>query len=287
MMSKGLKEHIESLLGLKISSVMSVSGGDISQALKISTSADQFFCKYQAGEEGYAILKAEKVGLAALAGSGKIKTPEVIGLSKTEDGAFLLLEYIESKSKGEKEMIAFGSQLAELHQVMAETYGWETENYIGSLLQKNTRMGGWPGFYTYCRLLPQLELAKRAGLLSEREVPLADRLESRLGEICSASKPSLVHGDLWGGNYLISEDGTPFLIDPSVSYSHPGMDLAMSKLFGGFSASFYEAYQEASRVSFPTPEEIEVYQLYYLLVHLNIFGVSYASSVRSIMKRYF
>lgn len=283
----GLKEHIESSLGLTINSMMSVSGGDISKALKITTSTDQFFCKYQVGEEGYAMLRAEKEGLTALAESNKIKTPEVIGLSRTEDGAFLLLEFIDSKSKGGKEMFRFGSQLAELHQVSAETYGWETDNYIGSLPQKNTRMDSWPEFYTYCRLRPQLELAKRGGLLSEKEAPSAEKMEARLGEICSASRPSLIHGDLWGGNYLISENGTPFLIDPGVSYSHPGMDLAMSKLFGGFSASFYEGYQEACKDTITSPEEIELYQLYYLLVHLNIFGASYASSVRSIIKRYF
>ncbi|MBT8283140.1 MAG: fructosamine kinase family protein [Muriicola sp.] len=283
----GLKEHIESSFGLKIISIVPVSGGDISKALKITTSADQFFCKYQVGEEGYAMLRAEKDGLTALAESRKIKTPAVVGLSKTEDGALLLLEFIESKSKGGKEMIRFGSQLAELHEVKSEYYGWETDNYIGSLPQKNTRADSWPGFYTSCRLLPQLKWAVDSGLLAAGEIPSDEKMESRLSGICSAAEPSLIHGDLWGGNYLISENGTPFLIDPSVSYSHPGMDLAMSKLFGGFSTSFYEGYQEACKDAIPSPEEIELYQLYYLLVHLNIFGSSYAASVRSIVKRYF
>ena len=97
----------------------------------------------------------------------------------------------------------------------------------------------------------------------------------------------MIHGDLWSGNYLIALNGDPFLIDPSVSFSHPGMDLAMSKLFGGFSSSFYEGYKDSSPLPMPDQAETDLCQLYYLLVHLNLFGSTYASSVRAILRRYF
>jgi fructosamine-3-kinase len=106
-------------------------------------------------------------------------------------------------------------------------------------------------------------------------------------EIFRPIGPSLIHGDLWGGNYLISENGKPCLIDPSVSFSHPGMDLGMSRLFGGFSPPFYRAYHAVSAHPIPDKAETDLCQLYYLLVHLNMFGSSYASSVRGILRRYF
>jgi len=286
-MFKDLKVHIEAALGLKITSVVPVSGGDISTALKVTTERDRFFCKYQAGNEGYPMLKAEKEGLEALAGSGCIKTPEVILLTKMEEGGCLLLEYIESKGPVEKDMIQFGGQLAELHAVHAESFGWKSDNYIGSLPQYNAPDESWPGFYALSRLTPQLTLAEQKGFLSKNEIPSVETMEKVLQKICQASEPSLVHGDLWGGNYLIVQDGTPCLIDPSVSYSNPGIDIAMTRLFGGFSSSFYEAYREASKIPIPDQAETELYQLYYLLVHLNIFGASYGPSVRGIMRRYF
>ncbi|MEY8020405.1 fructosamine kinase family protein [Muriicola sp. SD30] len=286
-MENELKKYIESSLELKITSLVPVSGGDISTALKITAGTDQFFCKYQAGDMGYSMLKAENDGLEAIAATGFIKTPRAIHLSKMESGGCLLLEYIESKGAGEKDMVQLGRQLAGLHTAKAASFGWDTDNYIGSLSQYNTRADNWAGFYTSSRLLPQLKMAHDKDLLSKRDVPPADKIEMRLHDICSPCEPSLIHGDLWGGNYLIAKNGSPYLIDPGVSYSHPGMDIAMSRLFGGFSSSFYHAYEEASDRPLPSQAEIELYQLYYLLVHLNIFGSSYASSVRDIVKRYF
>lgn len=286
-MEKELKKHIESSLGHKITSLVPVSGGDISKAFKITAGTDQFFCKYQAGNLGYPILKAENDGLVAIAATGFIKTPRVIRLSKMETGGCLLMEYIESKSPAQKDMVQLGRKLSGLHAVKAASFGWKTDNFIGTLPQYNTRSDNWPGFYTSSRLLPQMKMAYDKGLLGKREIPSADKVEMRLHDICSPCEPSLIHGDLWGGNFLIEKNCTPYLIDPSVSYSHQGMDIAMSRLFGGFSSSFYRAYEENSDHPMPSQAEIEVYQLYYLLVHLNIFGASYASSVRGIVRRYF
>ncbi|NNJ88705.1 MAG: phosphotransferase, partial [Eudoraea sp.] len=199
----------------------------------------------------------------------------------------LLMEYIEAKLPNDKDLVYLGSHLAELHKVSSNAFGWHSDNYIGSLDQKNTPHASWPIFYADNRLLPQLILAIDRGYLSKEEVPERAEMLRSLKKYCNIKEPSLIHGDLWGGNYLIDQQGVPVLIDPSTSYADPGMDLAMSKLFGGFSSRFYDAYTENSTTPIPTEALIEVYQIYYLLVHLNLFGRSYAAAVRHILKRYF
>ncbi len=231
------------------------------------------------------MLKSEKEGLEAISATAAIKVPEVLHLGQLDKAGVLLVEYIEAKSPGEKDMKCLARDLAALHKVSAQSFGWNTDNYIGSLHQKNTPNTDWPTFYVKSRLLPQLDLAKDHRHLNKEEVPKRAVLLQGIKKYCHADRPSLIHGDLWGGNYLIDQDGFPVLIDPSVSYADPGMDLAMSHLFGGFSSSFYNTYAEI----FPLPSQavMEIYQLYYLLVHLNLFGASYAPAVRRILRHYF
>ncbi len=274
-------------MGGKISSAVSVSGGDISEAVKIEMKDGLFFCKYQKGQSGYAMLKAEKEGLEAISATGCVRTPEVLSLGQLDNGGYLVLEYIESRPPSEKDMAIFGEQLAQLHSTNDTDFGWDSDNFIGSLPQPNARRKDWAAFYALQRLIPQFRMARNKGLLETKDIPGETSLEARLRDLCSPSPPSLIHGDLWGGNYMISLNGEACLIDPSASYSHPGMDLAMSRLFGGFSLSFYRAYESESQNEMPDREEIELYQLYYLLVHLNLFGATYAASVRNILRRYF
>lgn len=274
-------------MGKRVSSAVPVQGGDISFALKIDLEGDHCFCKYQSGLQGHAMLQAEKDGLEAIAAVGCIKTPGVLHIGKLENGGCLLLEYIDRGTASEMDMIHFGEQLARLHATKDSLYGWDADNFIGSLPQTNEKRTHWPEFYTTQRLIPQLKMARNKKLLDSGEIPGEDLMEERLRDLCSPSEPSLIHGDLWGGNYLISRKGEAYLIDPSTSFSHPGMDIAMSKLFGGFSSSFYQAYEAAYPFPMPDKAEIDLYQLYYLLVHLNLFGASYASSVKGLLNRYF
>ena len=159
------------------------------------------------------------------------------------------------------------------------------DNFIGSLPQQNSHYDAWTDFYIANRLLPQFVLAVDTGRLGASDFPSEDKLHTVLSELFEGIRPSLLHGDLWGGNYLISSDGIPYLIDPAVYDGHSEVDLAMSRLFGGFGSRFYAAYHEVIPSQKGSEERNAVYQLYYLLVHLNLFGASYYPSVMQILKR--
>ncbi len=286
-MRPALKEQIENTLGAAILNTSEVSGGDSSQAYKITTKSGHFFCKYHSGVRGFQILKAEKEGLEAIAESETIRTPQIYYLGSINKGGVLILEYIEAKAPTDRDMEHLGRGLADLHKLSSHAFGWHAENFIGSLDQKNGLNSSWPAFYVENRLLPQLALAVHKGLLRKEDVPGKSVLLISIKKHCIPVRPSLIHGDLWGGNYLIDKLGVPVLIDPSVCYADPGIDLAMSALFGGFSATFYKAYSENSPTPMPSKAVIDLYQLYYLLVHLNLFGDSYAPAVRRTLKSYF
>ena len=197
------------------------------------------------------------------------------------------MEYISSKRAEPADMRRFGEELAAMHQIHTDSFGLSSNNFIGSLPQRNQKHSNWTDFYLLERLLPQLKLARDQGALSRNDIPSEDVVWHKLAQLFPEVKPSLLHGDLWSGNYLISTTSVPYLIDPATYYGHYEVDLAMSKLFGGFSTAFYESHQE----HLPTEREFEartdIYQLYYLLVHLNLFGASYYSTVSGIIKRYF
>lgn len=264
-----------------------MAGGDISRAYKISTSSQKFFCKIHSGNQAFDMFQSEKDGLDAIRNTKTIAAPQVYFCEAWEKGAFLIMEYVEAERSTDRGMAALGRQLAQLHERECSTFGWNRDNFIGSLPQSNERSGSWSEFYVAERLQPQLELSINRGLLSQMEVPSTGRMLTVIEEMCNNVKPSLLHGDLWGGNYLISSDGTPYLIDPAVYEGHNEVDIAMSMLFGGFGNSFYTAYEEILPTDSYSPDRIKLYQLYYLLVHLNLFGVSYYSSVKAILKSYF
>ena len=197
------------------------------------------------------------------------------------------MEYIDQKSPTKEDYIRLGFQLAQLHNHTSENFGLDSDNFIGSLKQKNNFADNWIEFYSEHRLGFQLKMAINKGLLKHPEVPSIDDIKTRLQSYCHKVKPCLIHGDLWNGNFIVSTDGSPYLIDPSVSYSHSEMDIAMSKLFGGFDLAFYQAYHNEKPITEFYYERIEMYQLYYLLVHLNIFGSSYYASVNRILNNHF
>lgn len=188
---------------------------------------------------------------------------------------------------------ALGRGLAELHRAGAadfgypDAFGYPKDNFVGLLPQKNGWMSRWSEFYRDRRLLPQLEIAAEHGRLTSQRRRLADRLLERLTDWIddSAVRPSLLHGDLWGGNWLVTTDG-PAVIDPAVYFGDREMDLAMASLFGGFPDTFFRSYREAFPLLSGYEERIPLYQLYYLLIHLNIFGESYGPSVDRLLRRY-
>ena len=287
MVSQEFIDYLSNLLGLKISNIQSVSGGDISSAYVLSAGSEKLFLKINSKPDALDMFLSEETGLKTIAKTNTIAVPKVLACDSIKDQSFILMEHIESKSPNSKDLELFGSQLAKLHQITSDKFGFDSDNFIGSLHQSNKTHKNWNDFYIEERLIPQLILAKSNGLLNNPEIPENQKLK----EVCSSYfkdvKPSLLHGDLWSGNYLISKNGIPYLIDPSTYYGHNEIDIAMSKLFGGFGDSFYQSYHNVIPQDELTRSRIELYQLYYLLVHLNLFGRSYYSSVKSILNTYF
>ena len=282
-----LKGQLEEAFDLRIERLSRATGGDIADSYLVKTKSQQFFAKFMGDSRGLDMLKAEAEGLKAIKKSQALKVPNVIGCASVDSGGCLLLEYIPTGPGTEGSCEALGRGVAQMHQQTAEQFGWHRSNYIGSLPQENTPHISWADFYTHCRLMPQYTLALNKGLLAPEEVPDARLMTSQISRLMPKVKPALLHGDLWSGNYLISTDGSPYLIDPSVHFGHGEVDLAMSLLFGGFPSHFYDAYFEVTPKLDGFEARVALYQLYYLLVHLNLFGRAYYSRVLEIGSRFF
>ncbi|WP_052958706.1 fructosamine kinase family protein [Maribacter thermophilus] len=286
-MDKELLEHISTLLGVVLKKVAPLSGGDVSEVYLLETVTDRFVCKVNT-LDNTPLLHAEKIGLEVIAASKTIAVPKTYDCDQIGEKAFLLMEFIQSRTPTTSYMAILGRQLAALHKSCGvKIFGGENDNYIGSLPQSNSTHNEWASFYAHERLIPQLKTAVDNGHLPYKQIPSQEWLLKRCEQLFPNVTPALLHGDLWSGNYLISDDGIPYLIDPAVYYGHNEVDLAMTKLFGGFSNSFYDAYNEYFPLENGWKERQDIYQLYYLLVHLNMFGPSYKPSVLHILSAYF
>ena len=282
-----LSNYISDLLAEKILSFRSVSGGDISSAYKVDTEKRAYFLKVNNAPFALDMFRAEQKGLEAIEKTRTIAVPHVHLVDSIEGQSFLLMDLVESKRPDTYDYQRLGTQLAQLHQCSQTDFGFLSDNFIGSLTQQNNPHSDWATFYWFERTLPQLQMALKTRLIQPDIIPEEQKAIILFQNIFDDVKPSLLHGDLWGGNYLIATDGTPYLIDPAVYYGHSMVDIAMSHLFGGFGTDFYNTYHEIIPKSTYYDAQIELYQLYYLLVHLNLFGSGYYSSVASILKRYF
>lgn len=274
-------------LGKEITGFKAVSGGDISRAYHLQAHDGDYFMKVNSASSAREMFRAEQEGLQAIEATHTIAVPHVHWVDTIEEKSFLLMDFVEGKRPDDADFQRLGTQLARLHLTTSAHFGFQDDNFIGRLPQSNRFHTDWAEFYWFERILPQLRLALNAKLIERRMVPEEEKAIALFREMAGNVKPSLLHGDLWGGNYLIATNGTPYLIDPATYYGHSMVDIAMSRLFGGFGTAFYDSYHEI----IPKPAHydtlIEMYQLYYLLVHLNMFGSGYYSSVASILKRYF
>lgn len=281
-----LRQAFERALGVPVQSLSTVGGGDINEARKIETTTGSFFVKLNPLPQAENMFRTEAEGLRLLEKSRKICVPKVIETGKAGGTAYLLLEFIDTGRKTEKFWEEFGQALAQLHLLEQPYFGLSFDNYIGSLPQYNGQFSRFPEFYIQKRLQPQLEMALEKKLLHAPDAGQMEKLYRRLDELLPAEPPSLIHGDLWGGNYLVSRNQEGVLIDPAVAFAHREMDLGMSQLFGGFAPRFYQAYQDTYPTEKGLEDRLPVYQLYYLLVHVNLFGSSYAPSVRRILRQF-
>lgn len=250
-------------------------GGDINRAALISDGNTNWFLKYHANApEG--MFEAEARALREISEQACIKAPSPIAYSSDGNTAWLVLEYLELTSNGPASLL--GEQLAALHGVTFTQHGWSQDNYIGSTPQYNTRCDQWSVFWRDYRLKPQLEMAQLAGHGS-RLSSAGERLLESMDALMDDHQPSasLLHGDLWAGNKAFTLNGQPVIFDPASYHGDRETDIAMTELFGGFEPAFYAAYQAHS----PLPDGYrlrrDLYNLYHMLNHLNLFGGAYLS----------
>ena len=301
-------------LGLgKVISARSVLGGDINHAYKLevassSGAVETIFMKANSRKNAD-FFRTEVVGLEAIASLGILKTPQVLawGIDEGNDNplrgpcSFLLLEFLSPTPKASNYWEVFGQKLAEFHRAdcshllpqteaistteeasKTKTFGFVLDNYIGATPQINQPKASWVEFFRDCRLAPQFQWAAEHFSVKQRD--LNERFLARLEELLPEPEaPSLLHGDLWGGNLYTGSDGYGWLIDPAAYCGHWEADLAMTRLFGGFPRKFYESYHQVHPIPKDFSRRLDIYNLYHLLNHLNLFGAGYLQQVLDIV----
>ena len=288
MLPLDIRLLLEDELGEKILEAVAVSGGCIGTAAKLQTGSGFYFAKW-GDPEVARTFASEKSGLQSLATAAHIiRVPEVVTECYADSGdGILVLEWIEQGRHTPESWSLFGRGLAEIHQTEDDCYGFSSDNFIGATAQINERGLNWVVFFRERRLLPQVEMARRSRVWSSAWDSDFNRLLDGLDTVLPENPgASLVHGDLWKGNALADSGGTPVLIDPAVYYGHREVDIAMSLLFGEFGHSFYEAYSESWPLEEGFSQRRDVYNLYHLLNHLNLFGSSYASAVGKVLQSF-
>ena len=282
-METKLGTEFNRISGLEIHSISQVSGGDICQAYRaMAKDIGAVFIKCHAKK---AILESELHGLGWLKNTDTISVPKIIcGHQADSCFGFIAMEWIEPKQPTKKEWERFGSMLAKLHKTTPITFGLNRNNHLGHLEQKNQQMDNWIDFFRDHRLIQQMEMLENHHLnLIGNKI---DKLLNNLNSILDGSEsPSHLHGDLWSGNHIISETGKPYLIDPSVYAGHREVDLAMMTLFGGFDRSVFLAYEEEYPLIPGWENRLLVYQLYYLLAHVNLHGDNWLTRVNAHLSR--
>jgi fructosamine-3-kinase len=249
-----------------------VGGGGISNAWKLQSGDHRWFLK-TGPAESLSMFDAEAAGLRELLAAKAVRVPEPIASGVAGANGYLLLEWIEFDGRDSDGRL--GELLAEQHRCSKPRFGWHRDNTIGATPQVNTWNESWTDFYREHRLGYQLELAGRNGYGSELQDE-GGRLMHGIPRFFEEYEPvpSLLHGDLWGGNHA-SAGGQPVIYDPAVYYGDRESDIAMTRLFGGFGDAFYQAYSSRWPLQRGHRERLLLYQLYHVLNHLNLFGRSY------------
>lgn len=281
---QSLEAAVETATGqpFRVRDSRSMGGGCINRAILVSDGKRSFFVKLNTASL-LSMFEAEASGLDELLSADAIRVPVAVCTGTSDGNAWLVMEYIPMRGPADARLA--GEQLALMHRKQADAFGWRLDNTIGSTPQPNDWMEEWIAFLREQRLGFQLELAARNGyggrLQSEGEKLLAslDQL------IDHAPVPSLLHGDLWGGNIGYDDGGNPVIFDPAVYYGDREADLAMTELFGGFGRAFYDAYNDAWPLDRGYAVRKTLYNLYHILNHLNLFGGGYAGQAQGMIDR--
>lgn len=280
-----VKRILEERLSTEIESISPLSGGDINEVYKINCTLGEYVVKYNSRLRFPAMFYKEANGLEILR-EGGLKTPNVIDHFEHMDDQFLILEYIAEKKVENKFWFHFANSLSELHQKSNTSFGLDQDNYIGSLVQRNGQMPTWEEFFITKRLKPLIKVAFDKGLLTRKHLADWDHFFTILAELLPVEIPSLLHGDLWSGNLLCGSEQQAVFIDPAVYYGHREVDIAMTKMFGGFDPVYLDHYQDCFPLEKGWEERVPIHNLYPRLVHLILFGHSYLSGIEQVIQRY-
>lgn len=276
-------EWFHSLPIAPVGSWQAVSGGDINDAYKVIGADDlPYFLKVQP-HHPKKYFDHEMRGLQEL--HEVINTPKAFNSGEIDGDAYLLLSWID---EGPADEVALGKAIAKMHQKHHDEFGFYTNHRTKVLEKDNSWNPNWRDFYIHQRLLPEVDAAKKAGRWNKRRNDHFEKMVNTFDEYYSNHQvvPSLLHGDLWSGNYMFTEDGTPTLIDPDALYGDREYDLAMTTIFGGFPPAFYQAYNDVYPLEEGFEDRLPWYQFYYLCMHLILFGESYGPAVDTILAKF-
>lgn len=266
-----------------IASQQAIGGGCINDAYRLRGDDGQTYFVKANSPSFLPAFQTEAQALAELAATQTVRVPQVVAALAGDSQAYLILEYIETRPSHSGDWQSLGRQLAELHRIEQSYFGWTHDNHIGATPQANPRTDSWPEFFRVHRLERQLSLCASRGY----HLPQSDALLAALPSFFENHQPSpsLLHGDLWSGNVSFASDGSPFLYDPASYYGDREADLAFTEFFGGFPASFYQAYREALPLDSGYERRKILYNLYHCLNHLYLFGASYAHQAEEMARQ--
>ena len=287
-MKNALFSALEERFQDTIKSDRGITGGDINQALHITFEGNgSIFVKYN-GSAPADLFEKEAIGLKMLKRHAlDLRIPDVLDYGVLDGGlSFLALEFIETSGMTKNHFEKLGQGIAHLHKTLFSHFGSDHDNYIGLLPQKNAYRSTFSDFFWEMRILPQLQLAVKNHHFTLNELGSIEHASKQWTDLFPTEEPVLIHGDLWAGNIFTDSNGNAGILDPAVYYSHREMELAFTHLFGGFDASFYHAYSEILPLSPGFEQRKRLYQLYPVLVHVNLFGGAYANQARTIINEF-
>jgi protein-ribulosamine 3-kinase len=281
-----LQKELEDRLQLKITSFRQAAGGCINWCGQIQTPAGNYFVKWNNLHKYPNMFAAEQDGLNRLAQTRSVRVPHTHMVFAVSDWQVLVLEYIPPGRPRPDYWEKLGEQLADLHRNSASAFGLDRHNYIGSLPQINDTRSSWVDFFIQNRLEYQLKMAEAGGWIDASLRLQFESLYRKLPDLMPEEPPALLHGDLWSGNLMTDAAGFPCMVDPAVYYGHREAELSFTRLFGGFDDRFYDAYHTCFPLQRDWESRVDLYNLYPLLVHVNLFGGGYLASVINIIHRY-
>lgn len=273
-------------LSPEILSERRISGGSINSSILLKTPDGSFFLKYNSASKYPQMFAKEFKGLEILASTRTIRIPKPLFYFEGQHYSGLLLEFIEEQDYSENFWDIFAFQLSQLHQQTNPSFGLHFDNYMGNLPQSNTISSNFVDFFINQRLLPQLKLARDRHEIKLQHIKQSERLFEELPSIMPNERPALIHGDLWSGNFMSDESGSPVIMDPACYYGHREVDIAMTTMFRGFSPQFYQYYLQYHPLEKGWQDRLPYHNLYPILIHVNLFGSSYLASLEAVLDKF-